>query len=95
MPASIKSLGLDRLSLAERILLVEELWDSIAACPEEFTLSEPHRQDLQRRLDAYRDDPKAGTPWRAWPARTDGTVRRGSRPGSLLARLRSARDCGG
>ena len=72
MSASIKSLGLDRLSLAERILLVEELLDSIAACPEEFTLSEPHRQDLQRRLDAYRDDPKAGTPWEEVRARLRG-----------------------
>ena len=61
MSASIKSLGLDRLSLAERILLVEELWDSIAAW-----------QDLQRRLDAYRDDPKAGTPWEEVRARLRG-----------------------
>ena len=63
MPTSIKSLGLDRLSLAERILLVEELWDSIAASPERFVLSDVHQQDLQRRLDAYRKNPKAGTPW--------------------------------
>ena len=74
MPMSIKSLGLDRLSLAERILLVEELWDSIAASPEGFVLSEAHEQDLQRRLDAYRDDPKAGTPWEEVRERLRGTA---------------------
>ena len=74
MPVSIKSLGLDRLSVAERILLVEELWDSITATPEEVTLSETHRDDLQRRLDAYRDDPKAGSPWEEVRARLAGTA---------------------
>ena len=75
MQASIKSLGLDQLSLAERILLVEELWDSIAASPGGDALSEAHEQDLQRRLDSYRDDPKAGTPWEEVRARLRGTAR--------------------
>ena len=74
MATSIKSLGLDRLSLAERILLVEELWDSIAADPKGFTLAESHKLDLQRRLDAYRDDPKAGRPWEEVRARLQGTA---------------------
>jgi putative addiction module component (TIGR02574 family) len=72
MVTSIKSLGLDRLSVAERILLVEELWDSIAAEPDGFSLSESHKQDLQRRLDTYRDDPNAGTPWAEVRARLRG-----------------------
>jgi putative addiction module component (TIGR02574 family) len=73
MSVSIKSLGLDHLSLADRILLVEELWDSIAEHTEEFSLPESHRHDLQRRLDAYRDDPKAGAPWEEVRARLRGT----------------------
>lgn len=63
MSTTIASLGLDRLSLAERILLVEELRDSIAADPEGFSLPEAHREDLRRRLDAHRGDPKSGSPW--------------------------------
>jgi len=63
MPTSMKDLGLDRLSVAERILLAEELWDSIASAPEAARLSEAHERDLRLRLDAYRDDPKAGSPW--------------------------------
>ncbi len=32
-------------------------------------LTEAHRQDLRRRLEAYRDDPKAGAPWEEVKAR--------------------------
>jgi putative addiction module component (TIGR02574 family) len=70
MPTMMESFGLDRLSTAERIILVEELWDSIAASSEPFALSEAHREDLQRRLDAHRDDPKAGAPWAEVKARS-------------------------
>jgi putative addiction module component (TIGR02574 family) len=69
MPTMMESFGLDRLSTAERIILVEELWDSIAASPEAFSLSEAHEEDLQRRLDAHRDNPKAGAPWAEVKAR--------------------------
>ena len=75
MSASMKELGLDRLSPAERILLVEDLWDSIAASPEATTLSDLHKQDLQRRLDAARDDPKAGSPWEEVKSRLMGTAK--------------------
>jgi putative addiction module component (TIGR02574 family) len=72
MSVSIHSLGLDRLSLAERILLVEELWDSIAATPEAVSLTDSQQRDLQRRLDAYRDNPQAGSPWEEVKTRLQG-----------------------
>lgn len=72
MSASMKELGLDRLSVAERILLAEEIWDSIAPGPEAFTLTETHRQDLDRRLEQYRDSPKSGAPWEEVKARLQG-----------------------
>ena len=72
MPMSVKSLGLDRLSLAGRIQLVEELWDSIAASPEDFRLSDSHRQDLQRRFEAHRHYPTAGTRWEEVRSRLRG-----------------------
>lgn len=68
----MKELGLDRLSVAERILLVEELWDSIASSPQAFTLTDVHRQDLDRRLDQYRDNPKAGSAWDEVKTRLQG-----------------------
>jgi len=51
------------LSISERIQLVEDLWDSIAAVPEALPLSEAQKQELDRRLDAYHEDPNAGSPW--------------------------------
>ena len=72
MPTMMKSLGLDQLTVDERITLVEELWDSIATYPGAVSLSDAQRQDLQRRLDAHRDNPKAGSPWAKVKARLHG-----------------------
>ena len=56
MAISIKSLGLDRLRLEERLSLVEELWDSIAADSEAVPLTGPQRVELNRRLADHRAD---------------------------------------
>ena len=52
-----------RLPLAERIPLVEDLRDSIAADAERLPLPESHREELARRRAAYRDDPGRVIPW--------------------------------
>jgi putative addiction module component (TIGR02574 family) len=57
---------------AERILLVEEIWDSIASVPESVELSEAQRAELDHRLEAYRANPKAGDPWEVVKARIMG-----------------------
>jgi putative addiction module component (TIGR02574 family) len=69
MHTTAKSLGLDRLSLAERILLVEELWDSIAAEVEALDVPQSHKDELDRRLAAYDADPHAGASWEEVKAR--------------------------
>jgi putative addiction module component (TIGR02574 family) len=51
------------LSPAERILLVEEIWDHIAAEPASVPLSTEHRAELDRRLDALDKAPDPGRPW--------------------------------
>ncbi len=63
MSATVKSLGIDRLSLAERILLVEEIWDSIAAEAQGVEVPQTHKDELDRRIEAYREDPSAGSSW--------------------------------
>lgn len=63
MSATLKSLGIDQLSIAQRILLVEEIWDSIAPEADQLPLTEAQQQDLQRRLAGYDADPKAGASW--------------------------------
>lgn len=56
---------LRKLSLAERLELVEELWDSIAAehDHEPFPLTAEERADLERRLADADADPASGAPW--------------------------------
>lgn len=51
------------LSLAERIQLVEDIWDSIACVPDSVCLTDRQKEELNRRLDAFRRDPQAGSPW--------------------------------
>lgn len=43
--------GILELDVAERILLVEEIWDSIAAEPAAVPLSDAQRSELDHRLD--------------------------------------------
>ncbi|MFH1418393.1 MAG: addiction module protein [Planctomycetota bacterium] len=57
------------LSLAERILLVQDIWDSIANVPEAVELTEAQRQELNARLEAYHRDPTAGSAWDAVKSR--------------------------
>ena len=60
MSASLKALGIEKLSVEERITLVEELWDSIA---EATPLSEPQRAELDRRLEEHKRNPDDVVPW--------------------------------
>lgn len=50
------------LPVEQRIRLVEELWDSIAADQEALPLTEEQRAELSRRLDAYEADGDPGRP---------------------------------
>jgi len=54
-----------KLSAAERMELVEELWDSIAAEREgePFPLTEAQRQDLDRRMKELDEHPERARPW--------------------------------
>jgi putative addiction module component (TIGR02574 family) len=52
-----------KLSIAERINLVEEIWDSIAEENGCFELTEAQKEELDRRLESFRDDPSQGRTW--------------------------------
>lgn len=69
MHPTVKSLGLDRLSVAERILVVEEIWDSIAAEVESLEVPQAHKDALDLRLAAHHADPDAGFTWEDVKAR--------------------------
>jgi putative addiction module component (TIGR02574 family) len=53
-----------KLSVAERILLVEEIWDGIVDT-DDSTLSMPDEQriELDRRIEAYQNEPNSGRTW--------------------------------
>lgn len=51
------------LTVAERIELIGDLWDSMAEVPETVGLTDAQKAELDKRLDAYRKDPTAGAPW--------------------------------
>lgn len=50
MNASVKSLGIDRLPIEERLALVEEIWDSIAADSSAVPLTDAQRAELGKRI---------------------------------------------
>lgn len=51
------------LPVAERIRLVELIWDSIAAVPDAVPVSEELKSELDRRLSEFEANPDGGSPW--------------------------------
>ncbi len=51
------------LTVAERIELIGDIWDTIAEVPEAVVLTDAQKAELDRRLDVHQKDPTAGAPW--------------------------------
>ena len=51
------------LPVAERLQLVEDIWNSIAAAPEKLELTEEEKRLIDQRLQARNQNPAAGSPW--------------------------------
>jgi putative addiction module component (TIGR02574 family) len=54
---------ISQLSVAERIQLAEDLWDSILEHQEEIPLTEAQQKELDRRLENYEKNPNSGSTW--------------------------------
>jgi putative addiction module component (TIGR02574 family) len=54
---------IDKLSIPERILIVESIWDSILASQESITVTEQQKAELDRRLKEYENNSKNGASW--------------------------------
>ena len=65
MAAFLKSLGIDRLPVEERLALVEDIWDSIAADSAALPLTDAQRAELDRRLAEHEANPDDVVPWEA------------------------------
>ncbi len=53
-----------RLSVPQRIQLLEAIEDSIASFPESVDLTETQSNELENRLQAYYSDRADGIPWK-------------------------------
>ncbi len=52
-----------KLSVSERILMVEAIWDSIADSDEKLELNEETKQLLEKRLEAHNENKEEGSSW--------------------------------
>lgn len=59
----ISASDIAEMPVEERIRLVEDIWDSIIELPESVAVPEWHKQELEKRLDAYHTNPTEGSPW--------------------------------
>jgi putative addiction module component (TIGR02574 family) len=64
MAVDIKALGIDRLSVTERLELIEQIWDSLPeqVAPEE--VPDWHLAELAKRRAQAEAEPGIGKPWR-------------------------------
>ena len=48
---------------AERLQLLEAIWDSLIEVPEAIPVSDELKEELERRLENYYRDPSSSSPW--------------------------------
>jgi len=58
MGVSIKSLGLEELPVEDKISLIDQLWEDVAARKGTVPISDELAEELERRLAAYRANPE-------------------------------------
>ena len=63
MAERIENAGDDRLSIAERIILDQDIWDSIAADQGQLELSSDQKAELDRRMQEHLASPSEGNNW--------------------------------
>lgn len=63
---------LQKLSPAEKLILLSELWDDVSTNPENVPVSHQHLAELDRRVAEYRRHPSDVTSWEAIKTRILG-----------------------
>jgi putative addiction module component (TIGR02574 family) len=53
----------DELSSAEKLVLLEELWDDLAGQPSEVPVRDWQKLELERRYQEYLQNPSEGSSW--------------------------------
>lgn len=72
MPLNIEALGIDKLSVSERLELIEQIWASLPEQVGSAEVPEWHLAELARRRVNAEARPGEGKPWREIMARLEG-----------------------
>ena len=52
-----------KLTVSERLELIDTIWDSISTDPRDLPLTEAQRREIDRRLDQYAANPPRLSSW--------------------------------
>lgn len=63
MSPTVQSLGIDQLPREQRIALVLDIWNTIAAESGKPLLTDAQRRELERRIAEDDANPEDGIPW--------------------------------
>jgi len=63
--------SIKRLSVAERVRLVQDIWDTLQPTADELPLTEEQREMVDQRLEEHRRDPSSAIPWEEVRARME------------------------
>ncbi|MBL1212681.1 MAG: addiction module protein [Ignavibacteriae bacterium] len=55
--------NIKELSVAEKILIVEDIWESILSSKEEIILSDEQKEELDSRVENYNKNTNDVKPW--------------------------------
>jgi putative addiction module component (TIGR02574 family) len=69
------SLALDEIremSVAERLKLLDDIWETLQEDPDTLPLSEAQAREIDRRLEAYRQHGDRGISWEELERRLEG-----------------------
>ena len=72
MATTLEELGIDRLSVRERLDLIEQIWDSLPAHVQPDEVPEWHLAEIAKRRAEAEASPGVGKPWREALARFGG-----------------------
>jgi putative addiction module component (TIGR02574 family) len=72
MTINLEAFGIDRLSVRERLELIEQIWDSLPEQVKPDEVPEWHRAELAKRRAEVDSSPQLGKPWREALARFGG-----------------------
>ena len=64
MSVTIESLGIDRLSVREKLNLIDKIWDSLPDSVEPGEVPDWHLAEIARRRADVERNPGLGRPWR-------------------------------